>query len=396
MMFSNVFRWFCGIRTFLVDRVRQKDVAALLVDNGIIFRSVNSSKDVFRFKVFGDSVGKCERLLEREEIPFLKERYRGFLPAIRFVIGRPGLILGAIFFFLLNWFSSQLVWDIRVNGNDSISKKKIEEILEDCGFSYGTYIPGVDFDSLHACIMARYPDVAWISVNVSGTVADVQIRETKYDDREKVNDGVYSNLIASEDGRLVEFRVDGGSPVRSPGDIVKKGQLLVSGVVPLRDGGSRFSDPTGEVLAEVEKRVSARAELVCEKKVYTGREINELKINFFKKKINLSSNCRIGYERYDKIESAERLTLFGSIQLPVWISRTGYAEYVYTVIKRTPQEAIDEALSVLRNETDLLVEGAELLRKTTEVDADADGVSVSFRVTVLKNIAEKREFTVDR
>ena len=63
--------------------------------------------------------------------------------------------------------------------------------------------------------------------------------------------------------------------------------------------------------------------------------------------------------------------------------------------ERTPQEALDEALSELRYETELLIGDGELLRKKTEVSADENGVSLTCRVLVLADIAEKREFRVE-
>ena len=63
--------------------------------------------------------------------------------------------------------------------------------------------------------------------------------------------------------------------------------------------------------------------------------------------------------------------------------------------ERTPEEALEEALSELRYETELLVGHGELLRKKTEVNADEGGVSLTCSVFVLDNVAEIREFRVE-
>ena len=394
-MFSDLFRWFIGSRRFSVDSGARTRTAELLRSEGIMFRSVKTKNGRFCFRTFGKDVKMVEKVLSLYGVNYNTSAFRGLLPAFRFVFHRPGIILGAVLFFAINMFSSHVVWNITVSGNETMTENSVIGILEECGFTYGTFISSVDFDALHSRIMAEYPDVAWISVNVSGTIAEVQLRETKYDEREKPGIGVYSNVTASEDGRIVEYRTKGGYPVKAPGDVVKKGQLLVSGVVPLRDGGTRFSYASGEVLAEVERSVTVRAELLSEQKTYTGRIIEDYSAKFFKKKVNLFSNGGNEYGSYDKIESEHRVYLFGSIPLPVWIEKTERAEYARILTERTPQEALDEALSELRYETELLIGDGELLRKKTEVSADETGVSLTCRVLVLADIAEKREFRVE-
>ncbi len=394
-MFSDVFRWFSGYRKFKVDNELRTSVADILVREGILFRSCKTKKNEFRFITFGKDVGLCEKALTLNEVPFTCGAYRGLVPAVRCFFRRPGLVVGAVIFFAINFISSHVVWNINVSGNEEMADNTVVEILDENGFSFGTFIPSVDFDVLHARIMAEHPEVAWISVNVSGTVAEVQMRETKFDGREKIEKGVFSNVTAAEDGRLVELRIDGGYPVKAIGDVVRKGQLLVSGVVPLRDGGTRFSYPAGEVLAEVERSVTVRAELLTDRKMYTGREYTDYSVKFFKKKVNLFSNGGKEYDSYDKIESEQRICLFGSVPLPVWIEKNRRTEYVRVRTERTYREALDEALSELRYETELLIGDGELLRKTTEISADSDGVSLTCRVLVLDNIAEIREFRVE-
>ncbi len=394
-MFGGLFRWITGRRTFSVDVELRTRAVEILMREGIKFRSIKPCAGAFRFVVYGNDVRACSRVLSGNGIPYVAGTYRGAIPAVRYFLHRPGLILGALLFFTVNFLSSHVVWDITVSGNETMPANAVIEILEESGFTYGTYIPAVDFDALHSRIMAYHPEIAWISVNVSGTVADVQMRETKFGENKKREKGVYSNIKAAEDGRLVEFRVEGGYPVRSSGDVVKKGQLLVSGVVPVRDGSMRFSYPSGEVLAEVERSVTIRSEFRSSQKLYTGNAREEYTVKFFKKKINLFSNGGKEYDSYDKIESEERVFLFGSVPLPVWIEKTRLNEYVRAAVERTPREVIEEAFSELRYETELLVGDGELLRKKTECNVDDNGVTLSCRLLVLADIAEILEFRVE-
>ncbi len=393
-MIGDLFRWFAGTRVFSVDAGDKARVTNELMKRSVSFRAKRSKGSSFRFRVWGASVGACSAALDGAGIPYRAERYRGLPAVLRIAAGRPGAIVGAALFFACAFFSSRIVWDIRVSGNEKMSGAEIEEMLSSAGFTYGTYLPAVDFDALNSRVMAENADIAWISVNMRGTVAEVLVREAKHGERTRRDPGTYANLVAREDGRIREFRVDGGAPAASPGDVVRKGTLLVSGVIPLREGGIRYSYPSGEILAEVERSVTVRAGFSSVKKLYTGKEKTSAAIKIFKKTLNLFPNGGIDARSYDKIETVERIVLFGSIPLPVWVVRTREAEYTEVGASVSPEEAVASALSELRDRTDLLLADAELLKKRVSFSVDEDGVTVTSSLLVLTDISEIREFEV--
>ena len=59
---------------------------------------------------------------------------------------------------------------------------------------------------------------------------------------------------------------------------------------------------------------------------------------------SVAAHChykRTNPDVYDKIESEQRVYLFSSIPLPVWIEKNGRAEYVRVITERTPEKALE-------------------------------------------------------
>lgn len=89
------------------------------------------------------------------------------------------------------------IWEVSVSGNEKISDAEVIDSLEALGCSIGTYIPSVDFYNIcHEFILAN-EDVSWISVNMVGTTAKVEIIERRA--KESIEDdgnGTPTNIIA--------------------------------------------------------------------------------------------------------------------------------------------------------------------------------------------------------
>lgn len=314
---------------------------------------------------------------------------------IRFLCRRPGILAGIIVFIITMWISGRVVWGFTVNGNDNVSENEILEALSEQGCDYGSYIPGIDFDSLQAFFLAGSKDIAWLSVNMKGNRAFVEVIESKHIEESGAGEK-YANLVASEDGRVSLVLPSSGSPEISQGDIVKKGDILISGVVHTRDAvledKVRYEYASGSVLAYVNKSVSVKIPFESEKKVFTGEKYEENRVKIFKKNINLFSKGRIEYTTYDKIEEAEQVSLFGWIKLPVWNCRTTYREYENVPVNIDSGEAAALAAAELRERMDEELEGCELTSKKITTEYEDDGIVIRCDMTCLADIAETKEF----
>ena len=157
--------------------------------------------------------------------------------------------------------ASGLVWDVRIEGNESVPDEAVLAQLEELGFGIGTRYRNIDFDRLQTDYLAAQNELAWLSVYMDGTVARVQVWEMRGKPPRKIPDGVYANVTAAEDGVVEEVRVLEGQAAVRPGDVIRAGEIAISGAVEKKDGGVRFEYAEGEVLATTAKVLTAEVPL---------------------------------------------------------------------------------------------------------------------------------------
>mgnify|MGYP004619698405 FL=1 len=284
---------------------------------------------------------------------------------------RIGFFIGAVLCAALLAASSFFVWDINVTGQTGLSEKEILKTLEGYGLYIGAYIPNIDTMRLENELVIDTEELSYASINLRGTVAEVVVRERKEKDVENIS--LPSNLVANCDGQIESIEVRGGMPTVKKGQIVKKGQLLVSGVIDSQAVGYRLVRARGEIYARISRSFTAEVPLVREKKSRTGEKKTRVTIRFFAKKINLFSNNDISFEKYDTIEEEKRLCLFDRVELPVFIIKTTYSEYVTETEKISEEQALSIAEKELAGQTEKTLSEAQILAREERTEIN-DGI----------------------
>jgi len=319
----------------------------------------------------------------------------GLPRCVSFICFRPAILLGG--FVLVAWmvYSSRIIWDVRVTGNDKTPTEEIVSLLDELGCGVGDHYPSIDFNHLHAQYSAVQHDIAWLSVYMNGTVAEVQVRELYADERESHAVGTYANLVAVCDGVVEEVNVFEGQACVEAGEIVRKGQVLISGVVEQKDGSVRYEYAAGEVFCTVAEPISVEISLERSEKQYTGREITQNRIKFFKKNINLFIKGGIGYDTYDKIYKMEQLYPLGLCAVPVWFEQTVYREYAFVNRTVSAEQAAEEAISELNESIRLATADADIVSREVRTEVDEGKCRLECLLYLSRNNVRALEFTAD-
>lgn len=307
---------------------------------------------------------------------------------------RVGVFIGAAFMVVTTFFSGSFIWDFEVVGNENVSTDEILAGLEALGCRVGAYIPSLDFELIANDFLLESDDVAWLSVNMRSSLAVVEVLERRkplevpYDRRSE--DGC-ANLIASEDAEIVLPTINSGKRVVSPGDVVRKGELLATGEISVGEDGVRFEYASGQVFAKVYREIRAEIPLEGEKKVYTGGKSERKIVKIFGKSKNLSGNGGIEYSKYDKITDEDKLTVFGTVSLPVTIRTETALEYETVPCVYTESEARSLARLDYRAQLDALLCDAELSSVEKTESFDGEKYVITGKIYLIKDIAEVSE-----
>lgn len=357
--------FFFGTVTFEINSTDAEKALNILHGNMIYMKKMPKMDcEKFSFTVAKSNRRKAECLLDKSGIKVYSIRRRGLPFAVMKYRKRYGIFVGfAIFCFLL-YLSQQIVWEIDFSGNENISDIDVERQLLEVGFGVGSYIPNVDFYTLSNEFIMSSDDFSFISVNMEGTKAHVELRERKKKDEK--TEYAASNIVAKYGGIIESMTVYSGQTVIEKESVVKEGDLLVSGFVE-KTSGFDIVRSQGSVYAYVTREFEVEIPFEKNVKKYTGKGQNNIDLIFFGMKFNLKKGIDGSFESYDEYTDVERLVLFDRIKLPLVLSKTTAKEYEANKGILNENEAKKQAEKEMsRILADELFDSEILERKTTE------------------------------
>jgi similar to stage IV sporulation protein len=337
-----------------------------------------------KFKREADARGIQYKVEKKRGIPAVAERYRH----------RYGIAVGAILAVALITLSHMFVWDIEVTGNSSMTSSEVREMLKEYGFGVGSYIAGANTDRIENKILMSTDKISWISINIVGTVAEVQIREIQAA-APKDTATKPANLVAAKSGVVEEVRIYRGNVVVGAGKYVEKGDLLVSGLFDSERVGFRYTRAAGDVMARTTTEYYLKIPYEYEEKRYTGEEYCNKYLTFFDYSINISKKSGKEGALYDKIYIMENYSFPDGTPTPFALVTEKYLEYETVQATRTPKQAEELAYFELAQKLNDAADDCVIVKKTVTPMQMKDGFALYCTVVAIENIARVSEFDVD-
>lgn len=300
---------------------------------------------------------------------------------------RLGIIIGIIFFIFVLHIQRLFVWDIVISGNNEISDSEIIETLENAGFSKGTFIqPSKIPNVCNKCIIHN-KNITWISINMSGTVAFVEVSERTHKSEES---GVsMSGLVSGSEGVIELVNVTSGSSLVEIGDTVTKGQMLISPVAAGKDENEYIVGAKGEIIAKTYENFAVVINYSRSIKDDIDSNIHRYLLDFLGKKtiFRFFDFDRKNYYFIDK--SNGRLKLPGNITLPISFKKSIRNDYDISKLTLTQHEAKNEAYSTIYEIISSELTDSEILSTHFEEEITDQCYILRCEVVCLKNIVEK-------
>lgn len=347
-----------------------------------------------RFLVSARLAGRIVRACRDAQIDAVIEKKRGApVWAIR-LLRRPGIALGVLIFAALAILSEKVIWKIDVVGNDTLEYSKVRELLAEGGVRVGAFSSSLEVDKITNRILMSTDKISWMSINIVGTVATVEIRETL--PPPSPEPPVCSNVIATQNGIVVGFDNVRGNQQVQIGDAVSQGDLLIGGVYGSENEATRFVRATGSVLARVSREFDINIPLAYSKKIYTGRQKTKKTLIFFEKEVKFFGNSGNYYATCDTIERVEYFNLFGLGELPIGIRTVTYAEYGYAECILGEDEARAEVKRALwQRFEEQSASGAELVSSDIDIVIENGACRLYAKIESIEDIAQEIEVQIN-
>ena len=369
------------------------EIMNICMERGYVYRDLRFEGDKIYFNCSLSTEKKLISACAARGIEVVRLRERGIPSLLGRYRYRYGFFAGLAVFVAIVALSGTVIWRIKIDGNVELSEREVIEELRRGGLSVGSRKRGLDVGSIENRVLISSDEISWISVNIIGTVAEVEIRETEVEERRE--EYLASNIVAARDGQIELFEDVRGNILLNIGDYVRKGELIVSGLYDSQTQGIRYTDARGRVFARTERDISVEIPFRYEKKSYTGRVFTEKYLIFFEKEIKIYTNAGNSYTSCDTIDTVEYINFFSAGELPVGVRTVKHIEYVYESATRTPEEAERLADYKLSCELASLARGGELLRKSRTSRVSETAYIIDCHIELIENIAERREIKIE-
>ena len=256
---------------------------------------------------------------------------------LRGTLRRPVLVFGIAFLTLLSLYLPTRVLFVQVEGNETVPTGQILQAAEECGIYFGTSARDVRSEEMKNRLLQALPGLRWAGINTRGCVAVITVREhpLPQDSPEDIRGG---SIVAVRDGIIHSVTVVSGTALCTPGQAVRKGEMLISGYT---DCGLciRAEGAKGEVYADTVRTIRAvfpADHLQITSKTVLGRKISLI---LGKKRINLWKDSGISGTTCAKMYREYSVTLWGDFVLPIKLAVETIFFQDYTTMTISPEEA---------------------------------------------------------
>lgn len=306
-------------------------------DDTILLKVRNSGFEAL--KNIADEQNFAIELLKSEGLPFYKTVMKR----------RMGLLGGAILFILALYIMSSFVWFVQVSGNNKVDRSRILMTAAHYGIKVGAGKWTFSKTAVEEAMLRDISELAYVECDVQGVKANIKVVEKVLPDADITGP---CNIVADRDGVIEEVLVLDGSAAVKSGDVVARGDILISGTVvpptpsdmierlpvPSPDKGAHLVRARGQVKARTWYEGYGECSRKLDETVFTGREFTQIYLESPWQKILLKGKGENPFGLYAQTEKEWR-SPYGNWALIEVISK----EQTVKSTEYTESEAIEAA-----------------------------------------------------
>lgn len=241
------------------------------------------------------------KIISKKGIPFFVFNHRK----------RSTFVVASVLIFLIIIFLSNFIWSIEVVGNEKIKTSQIISCLEKQGLKRGAWKKSLNTEKIIDNAILQTGQLSWMSIDLTGTKAIIEVVE-RVSAPKSLDLNKPSNIIADRDAIIEELFVKAGTPVVKRGSTVKKGDMLVTGIIEDKYKNVRFVHALADIRVRTWYEETRKMCLRNVKYLRTGNEKTYYSIMINNVKIDIGSHKPV-YKSYE-IERSKK-NLFGIITI---------------------------------------------------------------------------------
>lgn len=308
---------------------------------------------------------------------------------------------GFVSFFLILYCLSHFIWDIEFAGNKMYTYDTLLKFCESQEIHYGMKKSNIDCDVLEEAFRTKFPEITWVSARVSGTRLLVKIKENEVLSEIPPKDETPCDIVAEKDGVITSMIVRSGVPMVAKGDAVEKGQVLVSGTLPVIGDSeevinTHYVHSDADISARTEYHFTRQIPLFRKVEVETGKVRKGYYIKAFRFSFLLMRPRPEGTSWKQAMEE-KQFHLFQNFYLPIYIGKITGTEYISYERPYGPEEKnqLAEELNE-RHRKKLLEKGVQILENHVKILDDESLCQVAIDFVAEEPVGRRSELKIQR
>lgn len=284
---------FAGV-DFAASGGRSEKLITLCGYQGISLYNIRPTVDGFTARLPARRYREVSRLARHCGTRLRVRERRGVLFRLRAYRGRWGLVLAPLVFAAAVHLLGQSVWSIRYDGLDAVARSRVEQMLYSMDICEGTVLTQEKLRLAEKQLMDGDEAFGWVSLNFEKGRLVVEASPALQKPAIESNDPV--DLVAAADGILLEVNAQEGFAVKSVGQTVAAGDVLVSAYKPDPYEQPVESHAKGLVVAAVKKTYQCVQPSTYEVQALTGRVTSSCRLRLFGHTLELGAQLPEGEE----------------------------------------------------------------------------------------------------
>ncbi len=294
-----------------------------------------SVRGFFALKPLLKKTGTRAAVLQKYGLPFFMSKMQ---KRKVFVAG----LLGCLLFWVI---MAGYIWNIEIEGNYVLTEDVLMDYLDEKGVHVAMKKSRLQIEGLEKALREDHDIITWTSVQVKGTTLLIHIKENEMPDYEQnmqqaQEDGI--DLIATRSGTVSYIITRSGVPQVALGDTVEKGDVLVSGAVPVYNEDTtvrkyQFVQSDADILLRYTESLSVKRDILYDEKLYSGRQKEMITLGVNDKEWDIRFG-KVPYEQYDISGEKKQVRLLDRLYLPFFYGRKTIQEYEIVSKKHTADE----------------------------------------------------------
>ncbi|PPA71452.1 sporulation protein YqfD [Jeotgalibacillus proteolyticus] len=320
------------------------------------------------------------------------KRGQGLIYEIENLFNFKSFIVWLLVAIVLVMGSTRFLWAIELEGATPETRQEVGEALRDQGFLFGTLkrkLPAED--QIAPVLYDEIEQLSWMGLEWRGTKLVVHLKEKQ---GITINEQLTpSHIVAAKKGTIQSMNIESGQAVENVNSVVKKGQLIVTGLVG-REEDKHAVPSKGVVMAETWYEVNVSIPEQLTREALTGKEKKKFVFQVGNIKTPPLSFSRESFVQFAEEEVVAPLKIFG-IKLPVQKHVISMYETVRTQTKVDLAEAKKIGLSVAREEVLSIIGGKGRIEQEKFLHEQNENgkVKLTIYLQAIEDIAKVQPFS---